>query len=330
MKDFPNRFQLALALLIAGMICSCSPRIHPIAAHGPLSVADGRIVNQHGVPPQLRGISFSWSVWGGKKYYNEQVVDWLVDDFKVSLVRLSMAVEPDSGYLQQPDEQAALVQRVADRAIKRGIYVIIDWHDHNADKNRDAAKAFFAEMARRYAGTPNIIYEIWNEPERQSWPVIKAYALDVIREIRKHDPDNLIVMGSPHWDQDVDIAAADPIPGYGNIAYAFHFYASDPHHQDSLRRKAEVALARGLPLFVTEWGVGESNGDGVFDGEKTKQWMAWMEERQLSWANWNMTDKAETTALLRPGAPTSGSWSPDHLTAAGQYIRDQLRQRNTP
>lgn len=301
----------------------------PAERHGFLKTTGNRIVDQHGAPPQLRGMSFSWSIWGGKKYYNNDVVDWLVDDFNVSLIRLSMAIEPDGGYLQQPNEQAALVKQLATRAIERGIYVIIDWHDHHADKNIVQAKAFFADMARLYAGTPNVIYEIWNEPEQQSWPTVKAYALAVIEEIRKHDPANLIVVGSPRWCQDVDVAAADPITGYDNIAYSFHFYASDPHHQEHLRQKAEVALQRGLPLLVTEWGVGEANGDGIFDVKKTAQWMNWMEEHRLSWANWNITDKKETTAILNSGAPTSGNWTKNQLSPAGNYIRQQLRERNT-
>jgi len=298
--------------------------------HGALKTAGNRIVDQHGVPPQLRGMSFSWSIWGGKKYYNNDVVDWLVDDFNVSLIRLSMAIEPDGGYLQQPHEQAALIRQLAARAIKRGIYVIIDWHDHNADKNLVQAKTYFAHMARLYADTPNIIYEIWNEPERQSWPTVKAYSIAIIEEIRKHDKHNLIVVGSPRWCQDIDIAAEDPITGYSNIAYSFHFYASDPHHQENLRHKAEVALEKGVPLFVTEWGVGESNGDGIFDTEKTARWMSWMEEHKLSWANWNITDKQETTAILAPGAPISGNWTQNQLTPAGDYIRQQLRKRNIP
>jgi len=275
-------------------------------------------------------MSFSWSIWEGQKYYNEDVVDWLIDDFHVSLIRLSMAIEPDGGYLQHPEEQVALIRKITDRGVERGVYVIIDWHDHNADKNIEQAKHFFAEMAKLYAGTPNIIYEIWNEPERQPWTIIKEYSAAVIEEIRKHDTENLIVVGSSHWDQDVDVTANDPITGYNNIAYSFHFYASDPNHQEGLRKKAETALANGLPLIVTEWGVGESNGDGVFDEGKTARWMEWMESHQLSWANWNITDKDETTAILAPGAPTSANWAQEHLTPAGRYIREQLRKLNIP
>src|SRR6202012_690151 len=149
----------------------------------------------------------------------------------------------------------------------------------------------------------NVIYEIGNEPAKTTWDTVKNYALQVIPEIRKYDKDNLIVVGSPHWDQDVDIAAADPITGFNNIAYSFHFYASDPNHQQPLRNKADLAIKKGLPLMVTEWGVGESNGNGKFDTKLVKPWFQWLEDNKLSWVNWNITDKNETTALLMSGAP---------------------------
>ena len=201
-----------------------------------------------------------------------------------------MGVQPAHGYLDEPALQRQLVVNTVDQAIKDGIYVLIDWHDHNGNLHAEQAKAFFADMAKKYVGVPNVIYEIWNEPTRTTWDTVKNYAMQVIPEIRKYDADNLIVVGSPHWDQDVNIAAADPIKGFKNIAYSFHFYASDPNHQEGLMAKADKAIKLGLPLIITEWGVGESNGNGKFDREKTKMWVEWMEANHLSWANWNITD----------------------------------------
>ncbi len=126
----------------------------------------------------------------------------------------------------------------------------------------------------------------------------------------------------------MDVAASDPIKGFDNLVYSFHFYASDPNHQDKLKAKGELAMKRGLALFVTEWGVGESNGNGEFNREKTAQWMDWMEKNRISWANWNLTDKKETTALLMPGASVEGDWKDDNLTEAGKYIRGKLRSLN--
>jgi endoglucanase len=301
----------------------------PVAINGALRVENGRIVNQNGVPPQLRGISFSWSLWQGRKYYNPAVLDWLVSDFKVSIVRAAMGVEPAHGYLQEPVAQTRLEEGVVDEAIKQGVYVLIDWHDHHSNRHLAGSKAFFTEMAKRYAGVPNVIYEIWNEPWGAiSWDTVKNYAVQITTEIRKYAPNNLIIVGSPHWDQDVDVVAANPITGFKNIAYSFHFYASDPNHQERLRAKADLALKKGLPLMVTEWGVGESNGNGKFDLNLVNPWFQWMEDNKLSWANWNITDKNETTALLMPGAPVNGGWTEGQLTPAGIYIREKLRALN--
>ena len=317
---------LSIALFVG---CSTLNAQTPLQIHGKLHVAGNTILNSAGKEPQLRGISLSWSVWQGKKYYTPEVVDWLIEDFNINLLRVSMAIQPEHGYLQDPEGQKKLVTTVIDHALSKGIYVILDWHDHNAEKHLPESKAFFKEMAAKYASNPNIIYEIWNEPERQGWAVVKAYSEELIDVIRGEDKDNLIIIGSPHWDQDVDVAAKDPIKGAQNIAWSFHFYATESGHQDGLCLKANNALKDGLPLFVTEWGVGEANGDGEFSREKTRLWMDWMEDHKLSWANWNLTDKDETTALLKPGASVKGGWSKEHLTEAGIYIREQLRKLNS-
>jgi len=316
-----------MMLLISLSIC-CTAQTDAVKKHGALHISDGKILDRNNVPPQLRGISLSWSTWAGKKYYNPEIVSWLKSDFKINLIRVSMAVEPQGGYLQNPEMQEKIVTTVIDAAIKEGIYVLIDWHDHHANVNINAAKAFFSKMSKRYSGVPNVIYEIWNEPEKIDWKIVKEYAIEVISEIRKNDPENVIVVGSPRWDQDVDIAAKDPVTGFKNIAYSFHFYASDPNHQEKLMAKADAAIKAGLPLFVTEWGVGEANGNGVFDLSKTTAWWNWMEKNKLSSANWNITDKKETTALLLPGADIKGNWTERQLTPAGLYIRKQLRKYN--
>lgn len=318
---------ISLLCLMMGFSLSLFAQ-NPVEQHGKLRVENGQILNQHGNAPQLRGLSFSWSLWQGKKYYNKDVVDWLCDDFKLTLIRASMGVEPKGGYLDEKEEQKQLMFCVIDQAIKNGVYIIIDWHDHNAEKHLEASKEFFAEMARKYAGKPNVIYEIFNEPAYQSWELVKAYSIELIRVIRKYDPENLIVVGSPHWDQDVDIAAVDPITGFSNLCYSFHFYASDKHHQEKLRARADKAIEQGLALFVTEWGVGEADGNGKFDREQNKIWMNWMEAHKLSWANWNITDKKETTALLKPGASVNGAWSQNQLSKSGKYVREQLRKLN--
>lgn len=109
--------------------------------------------------------------------------------------------------------------------------VIIDWHDHNAEKHEKEATKFFREMAKEYGEFPNVIFEIYNEPIAQDWSqTIKPYHERIVKVIRKYS-SNLIVLGTRTWSQDVDEAAQDPVQGE-NLAYTIHFYANT-HMQDS-------------------------------------------------------------------------------------------------
>ena len=60
------------------------------------------------------------------------------------------------------------------------------------------AKAFFGKMAQKYGKYPHVLYELYNEPVEDKWEDLKVYAKTIITEIRKYDPDNIILMGCPH------------------------------------------------------------------------------------------------------------------------------------
>jgi endoglucanase len=72
----------------------------------------------------------------------------------------------------------------------------------------------------------------------------------VIKAIRSIDADNIILVDSPKWDQDIQLPGADPIKGYGNLMYIMHFYAGT--HKQWLRDCTDEAIAKGLPIFIHE------------------------------------------------------------------------------
>jgi endoglucanase len=286
----------------------------------PLSVS-GNQIRAGGQPASFAGNSLFWSNtgWGGERYYNASVVRWLKQDWKSTLVRAAMGVDDAGGYLYDRNGNLARVKAVVDAAIANDMYVIIDWHSHHAENYRNEAVAFFQEMARTYGHRNHVIYEIYNEPLQISWSgTIKPYAQAVINAIRAIDPDNLIVVGTPTWSQDVDVAAADPIGGT-NIAYTLHFYAGT--HGQFLRDKAQTALNRGVALFVTEWGSVNANGDGAVATAETNNWMSFLKARGISHANWATNDKAEGASALVPGASTTGGWPASQLTASGTLAK---------
>jgi len=298
-----------------------------VERHGRLTVSGNRILDQHGNPVVLRGMSLYWSQWDDNgKYYNADCIEWLKEDWHCTVVRAAMAVE-SGGYLSNSTAEKAKIKTVIDACIDQGIYVIVDWHDHNAQNHQEQAVAFFEEIADEYGEYPNLIYEIFNEPMQVSWAnVIKPYANAVVDAIRAIDEDNLIVVGTPTWSQDVDIATASPLI-QTNIAYDLHFYAAT--HKLSLRKKAMTALNRGYALFVSEFGTCESNGSGVMDVIEVEKWMNFMEYHQISWCNWSIADKEETSAALKPGASETGGWSAAQISESGLLIRNYIINGNT-
>jgi len=314
------------AALLAGPMQADDGSGGIVGKYGQLSVKGARVVDAKGEPVVLAGMSFGWHNWW-PQYWNADAVKWLRDDWRCTVLRAAMGVEPDSGYLRQPGFSRTLVKRVVDACVRNGVYVIIDWHDHNAHQHADAAVKFFTEMAMTYGNTPNVIYEIYNEPAETDWKTVKAYSEKVIAAIRAVDPDNLILVGSPHWDQDVNLVADDPITGFTNLLYTLHFYAAT--HKAWLRERADAALKKGIALFVSEYGGCEASGNGPNDINEWNLWMDWMDANGISWCNWCIADKRETCSDLRPGAAASGGWGAGDLTESGTIARNLILEKNS-
>ena len=295
----------------------------PVDVHGHLATAGNRIVDGAGDPVCLPGMSLFWSntTWGGEHFYTPGVVQRLAHDWKAKVVRAAMGVEDYGGFLSDPTNQDK-VETVVDAAVEEGLYVIIDWHSHHAEDYQQQAITFFTDMANQYGHLPNVIYEIYNEPlGGVSWSnTIKPYAEAVIAAIRAVDPDNLIVVGTPTWSQDVDVASLDPITSSTNIAYSLHFYAAT--HREWNRQKAQTALNNGIPLFVTEWGSVNAWAQGSIDYASVRDWMEFLRENDIGHCNWALNDKNEPASALFPGASRTGHWTTADLTPAGVLAKN--------
>jgi endoglucanase len=307
---------ICLTFILSVGIC----KAQPVEEHGRLSVKGINLVDQHNHVVMLQGVSYGWhNFW--PRFYNEQTVKWLRDDWGCSVVRAAMGVEPARGYLDSAEWSKQKIEAVVDGAIQSGIYVIIDWHCHH--RKPEEAKTFFTEMAKKYGKYPNIIYEIYNEPERDTWPEVKEYSIDVMKTIRQYDPDNIILVGNTHWDQDVNIVADDPIKGFSNIMYTIHFYAAT--HKQSLRDRGDYALKKGIPLFDSESAGMSASGNGPIDYEEWQKWIDWLHANNISWVTWSISDKNETCSMLKTSASSYGNWKPDDLKDSGIKTREMLR-----
>lgn len=293
----------------------------PVKKHGKLKVENTQLKDEYGNSVVLRGMSFGWHNWW-PRFYNKGTVNWLADDWGCTVVRAAMGVEPDDGYIKKPEDSKQKIKAVVDAAIEKGVYVIIDWHSHSI--NLKEAKEFFVEMATTYGHHPNVIYEIFNEPDYETWEQVKVYSEEVMNIIRAIDPDNIILVGSPHWDQDIHTVADDPLTGFTNIMYTLHFYAAT--HKQWLRDRADYAIKKGVPIFISESAGMEASGDGKLNMDEWNKWISWAEQNKISWVTWSISDKNETCSVLLPSASSEGNWKPSDLKESGKQTRELILQ----
>ena len=299
-----------------------------VERYGKLQILDNTLCNSSGNPVQLRGMSSHGLHWYGK-YANDDVIKWLRDDWNCQIFRAALYLN-EGGYINNGSLKFLIYESI-ESCIKNGMYVLVDWHvlsDKDPLLYKNRAVEFFSDIAEKYGSYPNIIYEICNEPNGRNvtWDNnIKPYAEEIIATIRKYDPDNIIIVGTPTWSQDVDIAAKNPITGQKNIMYTLHFYAGS--HGKKLRDKASTALKAGIPLFVTEWGTTKDSGDGGVFEKETLEWIKFLQKNNISWVNWSVNNKGEDSGILKYNADkkAEGNWKDDDLSQSGKFIRKILR-----
>lgn len=299
--------------------------------YGALHVEGTYLADAEGNLVQLRGISTHGLGWF-PEFVNEKAIRQLNEEWGCNVLRLAMYTAEYNGYCTSDAAQKENLKKIIDTGVtaasKQDMYVIIDWHilqDGNPNTYKEEAKKFFAEITKKYGDNPHVIYEICNEPNGGvSWSEIKKYALEVIPIIREHAPDAVIIVGTPTWSQDVDIAAADPITEYDNIMYALHFYADT--HRDNLREKCKTAVRKGLPIFVSEYGACDASGNGTINREQANLWVSMLDSYGISYVAWNLSNKAESSSMIASSCNKTNGFTASDLSEGGKWFVDMLQK----
>jgi len=214
-------------------------------------------------------------------------------------------------------------------------------------------QVFFAYIAQKYGSQGNVLYEPANEPNRLGrfgdrfdvWSdVLKPYHESVISVIREFDKTGIVICGTDNWSQYVDAPIYDPIDD-PNVMYAMHFYAGthdagygpDPAFPEFegtywLRQMTDNALAHGLAIFCTEWGVSTATGDGGPFIDFALRWVEYMEDRGISWAAWSMAQKYEVSAAFNHTTSPYpvDSWPDSEVSIAGRFYRAMIKGDPVP
>lgn len=298
----------------------------PVQVNGRLRVKGTRLVNSKGKGVVLKGVS-THGITQFPQYVTKATFKTLRDQWGVNCIRLAMYTEEYNGYCSGGDQKKLkkLIHNGVKYATELGMYVIIDWHilsDGNPEIHQKEARLFFREMASRYKKHKNVFYEICNEPNGNvSWDQVRKYATSLVLTIRKYDKKNIILVGSPTWSQDVDIASRHPLEGCSNVMYTFHFYAAT--HKGPYREKVQTAIDNGLPVFVSEFGICEASGNGTVDKEEGNRWLSFLRKNGISYVCWNLSNKDETSALLKASCTRTHSFQAKDLSEEGKWYKAQ-------
>lgn len=330
--------KLLIVLLCLLMISGCSNankqsfdgKDRPSSC-GRLQVVDGKLCDDNGDPVMLRGISNN-GVSVSRMLINDATFKDISHFMGANIIRLALYTYGvgSVGYCTGGDREA-LKQDVingVEYARNQDMYAIIDWHvlsDRDPNVYLEEARDFFAEMSAKFKDHDNVIYEICNEPNNCSWQDIRKYAEEIIPVIRANDPKSLIIIGTPSWSQDVDVAAEDPL-NFDNIMYTLHFYSAT--HKQELRDKAQRAIEKGLALFVTEFGITAASGGFPLDEEEGNVWIDFLEQRGISYVMWNFSRAHEPCAALNRASLKISDFTLEDFTPAGKWLIETIKNRS--
>ena len=319
----------------------------PVSYYGALHTSGNKIIGaKNNNQVMLRGVSLFWSDATGASYYNPTVISWAVDNLKIDVFRYAMGIEyydSDGGTKNKLDDQVSYtksaagqlstIDRMVQAAIENDVYIIIDWHSHRAHLETSMATDFFSKISLKYKDVPNIIYEIYNEPVSGSggdWGAIKKYANSVVPAIRANT-QNLIIVGTPNWSQHPEQGARDPINS-PNIAYVLHFYAAT-HSRGSYGGNASSALSSGYPVFISEWGTTNADGNGEPNTSASSDWTSFMDQNNIPNCNWSLRQqtsdvdqKSEKSAIFAGDRSliTAAALDAATYTTSGNFIKSYL------
>lgn len=186
------------------------------------------------------------------------------------------------------DYYETVLRPAVDYALYKGLYVIIDWHYIDSTSlHVDTTNEFWTDIAPRFAGDSNVLFELYNEPiNGGDWNNVRVEMQSWYDMVRAAAPDNLVLVGTPNWCQIVGAVLDRPIDGT-NVVYVAHMYPS--HWKEQFLRDQISLAASQVPVFMTEWGFQDTDDD-LLGGTITSYGdpiKAFIEEQRISWTAWS-------------------------------------------
>jgi aryl-phospho-beta-D-glucosidase BglC (GH1 family) len=200
-----------------------------------------------------------------------------------------------------------------------GLYVILDWHSIGNEMTGYAPQVpelfchtdamttnFWAQVAAHFRADPQVVFEIFNEPQNISAADWQRCAGRLAGVIRAQGATQLIIVGGLNYGRELDWVRREPVAG-DNLAYASHIFPSHP--QSGWNHDFGNVAAR-YPVVITEWGYIDKqetpnppdhypSGDASTYGNPL---MSYLDERGIGWVACWYDEQWQPAMLLKSGA----------------------------
>ncbi len=209
-------------------------------------------------------------------------------------------------------------------------YVIIDWDCSGspltgegdnltdiADDVTGKSVSFWKKIAHHYKDTPNVVFEIFNEPKSIRADKWGEIANSLIASIREEGANQLIIVGSIEGGRDItwakDITFDDD-----NLALGMHVF---PGYDDYATLISEYDSQ--MPLIITSWGYCDSDITpeleymGGSEEDFAKPFIELTNSESISWVAAYYDDKLEPQ-MYYPDTQNLTNW--------GKFIQRELKK----
>lgn len=254
-------------------------------------------------------------------------LEYYQDVFKLGGNAIRIPVNP-SRYLADDYYMWRFLDPIVKWAGENNFYVILDWDcsgnpvsgegenltdisNHVEEKTND----FWEATAKHFKDTPNVVFEIYSEPEgieAEKWAEITN---GVISTIRNQGANQLIIVGSLNKGYDISWAKEVELDD-DNVALAMHIYPDLDY--ESIITSYDI----DMPLIVTAWGfidtdsVTKSDKFGGSADSFGKPLMDLLNSSKISWIASCYDDKLEPAMFYK---------DTENLTFYGKFVVEQLK-----
>ncbi len=260
-----------------------------------LNVSENHILNADGKEIILKGVMTpDPAVLMGRDKFDKEFFHG-IQELNANVIRIP--VHPEE-WVKDKDYLWRYLAPIVNWAGEMNMYVIIDWHyignvatgagSQMPDIDIEPKKLtleFWRLIATYFRDAPNVIFEIFNEPQSIEAIDWHKNASEIVQVIREQGAGQMIIVGGIDFGKDLSWVIESPIVAE-NIAYASHIY---PAHSSYSYDHWFGDVAKEYPVLITEWGFMDENrneGPSYLSGnEETygKPLLDYLEVRDIGW-----------------------------------------------